>query len=168
MESLEIAEIFDPNWRTQLAIGLKVVIATVLGGTIGAEREASRKPAGLRTHAMLAAATALLVSLTPTLMGLGVDAYPDAVQADPIRIVEAIVTGIAFIGAGTIFRHREARIVEGLTTATSLLFTAAVAVTVALNQQVLAVILTVLSLVLLRVLWRLEPRSTGGTHDDGS
>lgn len=152
--------IFDPNWQAQLAIGIKVVIATVLGGTIGAEREASRKPAGLRTHALLAAATALFVGLSNTLVGVGTDAHPEAVRTDPIRIVEAIVTGVAFIGAGTIFRHGDGRIVEGLTTATSLLFTAAVAVTVALNQQLLAVVLTVLSLILLRVLRRFEPRST--------
>lgn len=151
-------EIFDPDWQAQLAIAVKVVIATALGGVIGAEREASHKPAGLRTHAMLAAATALLVGVTGALVGSGAEAYPDAIQADPIRIVEAIVTGVAFIGAGTIFRHREGRIVEGLTTATSLLLTAAVAITVALNQQLLAVTLTLLSLVLLRVLRRFERR----------
>lgn len=151
--------IFDPDWQAQLATGIKVVIATVLGGTIGAEREASRKPAGLRTHALLAAATALLVGLTTTLVGVGTDAYPEAVRTDPIRIVEAIVTGVAFIGAGTIFRHRDGRVVEGLTTATSLLFTAAIAVTVALSQQLLAVVLTLLCLILLRVLRRFEPRS---------
>ncbi len=161
-----MSELFDPDWQAQLLVATKVVIATVLGGVIGAEREASRKPAGLRTHALLAAATALLVGLTGTLMGVGAQAYPDAVQTDPIRIVEAIVTGVAFIGAGTIFRHREGRIVEGLTTATSLLFTAAVAITVALNQQLLAVTLTLLSLILLRVLRRFEPR--GRNDGDGS
>lgn len=91
-----MAEIYDPNWQAQLAIAIKVVIATVLGGT-------------------------------------------------------------------TIFRHREGRIVEGLTTATSLLFTAAVAITVALSQQLLAVTLTLLSLVLLRLLRRFEPRERNQT-----
>lgn len=158
-------ELFDLNWQMQLAIALKVVIATVLGGAIGVEREAMGKPAGLRTHALLAAAAALLVGLTDALIGFGVQAYPDAIQADPIRVVEAIVTGVAFIGAGTIFRHREQRIVEGLTTASSLLFTAAVAIAVALNQIMLAVSLTVLSLILLHLLRRLEPRGHGG--EDG-
>lgn len=153
-----MGEIFDPNWQAQLAVGIKVVLATLLGGAVGAEREWSHKPAGLRTHALLAAATALLVGLTESLMGIGVQAYPDAVRTDPIRIVEAVVTGVAFIGAGTIFRHREGRIVEGLTTASSLLFTAAVAVTVALNQLLLAVGLTALCLILLRSIRRFEPK----------
>lgn len=159
-------EIFDPNWQAQVAVAIKVVIATVLGGTIGAEREAAHKPAGLRTHAILAAATALLVGLTETLMGVGAEEHAGAIQTDPIRIVEAIVTGVAFIGAGTIFRHREARIVEGLTTASSLLLTAAVAVAVGLNQQLLAVTLTLLSLVLLRTLRRFEAKPRRG--NDGS
>lgn len=158
-------EIFDPDWQSQLAVAIKVVIATVLGAVIGAEREASQKPAGLRTHAMLAAATALLVGVTGALMGMGSRAYPEAIQADPIRMVEAIVTGVAFIGAGTIFRHSEGRIVEGLTTATSLLLTAAVAITVALNQQLLAITLTLLSLILLRVVRRFEPRGRRGEAD---
>jgi putative Mg2+ transporter-C (MgtC) family protein len=61
------------------------------------------------------------------------------VQSDPIRLIEAIVAGVSFLGAGTIIRHRSGKQVEGLTTAASILFTAAVGVGVALSQVVLAV-----------------------------
>ena len=74
--------------------------------------------------------------------------------SDPgcIRIVEAVVTGTAFLGAGTIFRHRGAdEHVEGLTTAASLLLVAAIGISVALKQIILAVLITLLTLVLLRV-----------------
>ncbi|MEJ2115642.1 MAG: MgtC/SapB family protein, partial [Gammaproteobacteria bacterium] len=72
-------------------------------------------------------------------------------RVDPIRIVEAIVTGVAFLGVGTIFRHRNEDIIEGLTTAASLLFVAAIAIAVALKQLLLAIIITLLILVILRL-----------------
>ncbi len=145
-------EILDYNWEQQLQIVVSVAIATVLGGLIGAERELADRPAGLRTHAILAAAACLLVRLGDILVAHFVaDAPPGVLRADPIRIVEAVVTGTAFLGAGTIFRHRGDDHVEGLTTAASLLLVAAIGISVALLQIVLAVSITVLSLVLLRV-----------------
>ncbi|HEX5764163.1 MAG TPA: MgtC/SapB family protein, partial [Woeseiaceae bacterium] len=70
-------------------------------------------------------------------------------RADPIRVVEAVVTGTAFLGAGTIFRDRE-RGVEGLTTAASLLLVGAIGISVALKQLLTAVLVTILTLLLLR------------------
>jgi putative Mg2+ transporter-C (MgtC) family protein len=80
------------------------------------------------------------------------------VQSDPLRIVEAVVTGVSFIGAGMIFRHREGDQVEGLTTAASLLFTGAIGAAVGLWQPVLAVGATLLALLALRVLMGWEQR----------
>lgn len=146
-----LGDIFDPNWQQQLRIVASVAIATVLGGIIGAERELANRPAGLRTHAILAAAACLLVKLGDILLTHFVaDSIPGVLRADPIRIVEAVVTGTAFLGAGTIFRHRGDH-VEGLTTAASLLLVAAIGISVALRQIVVAVAITALSLVLLRV-----------------
>ncbi len=71
-------------------------------------------------------------------------------QADPIRIIEAVITGVSFLGAGTIIRHRGKNQVEGLTTAASLLFAASLGVCIALSQAMLAVGLTLLLLVTLR------------------
>lgn len=142
----------DTNWLEQIAVAIKVVIAGVLGGLIGLERELANRPAGLRTHAILAAASALLVGTVDLLIGhFSVETSPSILRADPIRVVEAIVTGVAFLGAGTIFRHRDKNTIEGLTTAASLLLVAAIGIAVALRQLLLAALITVLTLVLLRV-----------------
>src|SRR5690606_26450468 len=131
-------------------------IASLFGAIVGFERELSKKPAGLRTHAIVAAASALLVGLAdPLVSHLATEAPPDALRTDPIRIIEAIVTGVAFIGAGTIFRH-SGHPVEGLTTAASLLLVAAIGVSVALGQLLLGALVTLLSLVLLRIVHWLE------------
>lgn len=143
-------DIFDPNWELQLQIVVSVAIATALSALVGAERELADRPAGLRTHAILGAAACLLVSLGDILVTHFVtDSMPGVLRADPIRIVEAVVTGTAFLGAGTIFRQREH--VEGLTTAASLLLVAAIGISVALGQIVVALSITLLTLLLLRV-----------------
>jgi putative Mg2+ transporter-C (MgtC) family protein len=129
-----------------------VVIAGLLGGIVGLEREYANRPAGLRTHALLAAATALLVGLADLLVSHFVGETPVSIlRADPIRIVQAVVTGVAFLGAGTIFRHGD-NVVEGLTTGTSLLFVAGVGVAVAIGELLLASLVTLVGLVLLRAL----------------
>jgi putative Mg2+ transporter-C (MgtC) family protein len=145
-------DILDPNWQQQLQIVVSVAIATVLGALVGTERELADRPAGLRTHAILAAAACLLVRLGDILVSHFVADSPVGVlRADPIRIVEAVVTGTAFLGAGTIFRHRGAtEHVEGLTTAASLLLVAAIGIAVALRQLLVAALITILTLVLLR------------------
>lgn len=155
MDALGI-DIFTSNWLEQLEVAAKVLIASLFGAIVGFERELSKKPAGLRTHAIVAAASALLVGLAdPLVSHFATEAPPDALRTDPIRIIEAIVTGVAFIGAGTIFRH-SGHPVEGLTTAASLLLVAAIGVSVALGQLLLGALVTLLSLVLLRIVHWLE------------
>ncbi|MCL4267313.1 MAG: MgtC/SapB family protein [Anaerolineae bacterium] len=132
-------------------------LAMLLGGAIGFEREMANKPAGLRTHMLVAGSAALITSLGYLLIpepGAGAA----SVQVDPIRVIEAVVAGIAFLGAGTIIRQHDAASVEGLTTAASLLMVGAVGIGVALNQFLLAVGATVLVLLTLRVLSRVERR----------
>lgn len=156
-------ELFDVNWQPQVEALASVVIAAVLGGIVGMEREMANRPAGLRTHAILAAASCLLVRLGDTLLeNFAAESVPEVLQADPIRIVEAIVTGVAFLGAGTIFRDRERAAVEGLTTAASLLLVSAIGIAVALQQIILAGAVTVLMLILLRTVRRLFKSAT---HD---
>lgn len=141
----------DVQWQAQLQIVGTVVIAAILGGIVGMEREMADRPAGLRTHAILAAAACLLVSLPDALLEYyAAEAASDVLRADPIRIVEAVVTGTAFLGAGTIFRDRDRGAVEGLTTAASLLLVGAIGISVALKQLITAVLVTVLTLLLLR------------------
>jgi putative Mg2+ transporter-C (MgtC) family protein len=144
-------DIVDPDWRNQLEMLVPVLIAAILGAAVGFERELANRPAGLRTHALLGAAACLLVVLTDAVIAhFATESAPSLLRTDPVRVIEAIVTGTAFLGAGTIFRHGSDKI-EGLTTAASLLLVASIGVAVALRQIVLAVLVTVLALVLLRV-----------------
>lgn len=124
-----------------------VALAAFLGGLVGLEREIADKPAGLRTHMLVAASAALLVSLANVIVP-NLEINQELVRLDPIRIIEAVVTGISFLGAETIIRQKSG--IEGLTTAASLLFVATLGVTVALSQFALAVGLTLLNLLILR------------------
>jgi putative Mg2+ transporter-C (MgtC) family protein len=144
-------DLLDHNWMPQLEVAVKVAIAGLLGGAIGLDRELANRPAGLRTHAIVAAAAALMVGLTDFLLAhFTQQATNGALRADPIRVLEAVFAGVAFIGAGTIIRHRESTAVEGLTTAASMLLVAAIGIAVAMRELLLAVLVTVWTLVLLR------------------
>jgi putative Mg2+ transporter-C (MgtC) family protein len=147
------------DWLAQLTIIGEVALGILLGGIIGIEREVANKPAGFRTHMLVAGAAALLVGLGDALIrrfGASVDS--ELISSDPIRIVGAVITGISFLGAGTIFRHARTQQVEGLTTAASLLFSGAIGISVALQQFVLAFGATVLAVTVLRGLKLIEAR----------
>jgi len=124
LELLQVHEI-------ELQILAYVGLAMLLGAAIGFEREIEDKPAGLRTHMLVAGAAALLVALGDVVVR-HFDVYlgTELVCSDPVRIVEAVITGVSFLGAGTIIRHRSKRQIEGLTTAASILLTAGVGVCV--------------------------------------
>jgi putative Mg2+ transporter-C (MgtC) family protein len=142
---------FFSTYATEFEILAHVAIAMLLGALIGLEREFKDKPAGLRTHMLVAGAAALLVSLGDVVTSqFHLDLGGQVIQADPIRIMEAVITGVSFLGAGTIIRSRAGGHVEGLTTAASLLFAAAVGICAALWQIVLALGITALVLVTLR------------------
>ena len=151
------------DWLLQLRIVGAVAIAMILGGAIGFEREMAAKPAGFRTHMLLAGAAALLVGLGDLLVtGFSQAPYAEYLRVDPLRIVEAVVTGVAFLGAGTIFRGgADGTAGSGLTTAASLLLVSGIGITVGVGQHVLAVGVTVLALVVLYAVNRLEGRARG-------
>jgi putative Mg2+ transporter-C (MgtC) family protein len=151
-------DLMATNWMTQANVLLDVVIALLLGGAIGLEREFADRPAGFRTHMLVAAAAALFVGLADVLLTrFTFEAYGEMLRTDPVRVVEAIVTGIAFLGAGTIFREQGSG-VTGLTTAASILMASALGVAVALDQVLLAVGVTAITLIVLRLLHRFEER----------
>ena len=127
----------------------------LFGGLIGFDREQASKPAGLRTHMLVAGAAALLVGVSSVMLE---QVAPQAamVRSDPVRVIEAIITGISFIGAGTILRRNRADQVEGLTTAASLIMCAATGICIALRQFVLATGATLLTLFVLRGLGPIE------------
>ena len=138
-------------YQIQLQILAYVGLAMLLGALIGLEREVEDKPAGLRTHMLVAGAAALLVALGHVVVRrFNTRLSSEVLLSDPVRIIEAVITGVSFLGAGTIIRRSALRQVEGLTTAASLLFAAAVGVCVALSQLVLAAGVTVLVLITLR------------------
>src|SRR5687767_6045264 len=146
------------NWVMQFEIIGEVALAMLLGGVIGFEREMADKPAGFRTQMLVAGAAALLVGLGDAMLLRFLAEGKTNVTGDPIRIVEAIVTGISFLGAGTIFRRDASEQVQGLTTAASILLCAAVGISVALRQFVLAVGVTLLAVLVLRGLTGIENR----------
>jgi putative Mg2+ transporter-C (MgtC) family protein len=146
----------QPIWAGEFAVQLRILIyialAMVLGAIIGLERELLGKPAGLRTHMLVAGATAFFTAMSNVMVGeSGRQLGFSLVQSDPIRIIQAVITGAAFLGAGTIIRSSSEDSVEGLTTAASIFFTSAIGVCVALSMILLAVGATLLGLVILRL-----------------
>ncbi|MCS7235670.1 MAG: MgtC/SapB family protein [Armatimonadota bacterium] len=138
-----------------LELAGRLVLAVVLGGIIGIEREVLEKPAGFRTHILVAlgAATFTLISLYG-FFGTG---------ADPARIASNIVVGIGFIGAGTIWRHPTG--VGGLTTAASLWMVAAIGTAAASGFYLVALLATGLAWAVLHLFPRVErwlPRRATG------
>jgi len=148
---------FLNNFMLEVQLLGQVLLAMLLGAFIGLERELSEKPAGLRTHMLVAGASALIVNLAK----ISLNQFQNIVniqslQFDPIRIFVAVVTGISFLGAGTIIRQGSGQRVEGLTTAASLLFSSVIGMGVAFSQYFLAVSLTIIAFVTLWVIGRIE------------
>lgn len=130
----------------------------VLGALLGWEREQASKPAGMRTHMLVAGVAALLPLLGRVLTEhYQAEMGQAMIQADPLRLFVAVVTGISFLGAGTII-HRTSGRAEGLTTAASLLMSTAIGIAVALSAWILAGGATALTLVTLRGVSTLERR----------
>lgn len=141
----------------QIVLLLKVFGAMALGGVIGLERELNDRPAGFRTHMLVAGASSVLVNVGEYLVRwYAQDGLSELVEADPFRTIGAVVTGIAFLGAGTIIQKEKKITVHGLTTAASLLFCGTIGIASAVNLWVFAVALTLSSVVLLRLLHRFE------------
>jgi putative Mg2+ transporter-C (MgtC) family protein len=146
----------------ELWILLRLVIAMILSGLIGFERERTGKDAGLRTHMLVAVGATLFVSFTDLFVVETLPLAPPGpsgnfrVQIEPLATVEAIVTGISFLGAGTIFVSGRHGRVKGLTTAASIWVTAAVGIAVGLERYVLASGSTALILFILRIVSRFE------------
>lgn len=133
---------------TELQILLNIIIATVLCGIVGYERECKHKPAGLRTNMIVGSFSCLVVSLAIPLVDFIQNSdLKDAVDSDPIRILQALVVGISFIGAGTIIKRQNAE-VEGLTTAATLLYCLGIGISVALEKFLIAIGITVIILLI--------------------
>jgi putative Mg2+ transporter-C (MgtC) family protein len=134
------------GFNLELELAGRLALGLVLGAAIGFERELHRQPAGFRTHSLVALGSALFTIIS---------AYGFAGSAvDPTRIAAQIVSGIGFIGAGTILQHRGS--IRGLTTAASLWSVAAIGMAAGAGLLALALIGTLLILVVLSLLDNVE------------
>lgn len=136
----------------------RLLLALLLTGLLGWERERKERPAGLRTHMLVGISACSFVLLGELFLDRFGRDDGGNLRFDPIRIIEATVAGVSFLGAGTIF-VRGSRYVYGLTTAGSLLAAAAVAMMVAVEHYTLAVVATLLILMVVAGLQRLEARA---------
>jgi len=141
-----------------LHIVADIALAMLLGGVVGFERELKLRPAGFRTHMLVAGASALIVGVGQLVMRSEDYAGPNGAGSDPLRLAEAIISGVAFIGAGTIFGQRHASDIGGITTAASLLTVAAVGLAVGFRYYLIALGMVLLTLIVLTALQRLERR----------
>lgn len=140
----EFSDIPDASQFTRVCVRLS--LAVLLGGAMGYDRELKLKAAGLRTHMLVALGAALFVLASQQAGGN---------NADVSRVVQGIVAGIGFLGAGAILKMSEHREIKGLTTAASIWLTAAIGVAVGLGRDVTAILCTVLAVVILALLPRI-------------
>jgi putative Mg2+ transporter-C (MgtC) family protein len=135
-----------PSISHVLRICLRLGLAAVLGGLLGYEREAAGKSAGIRTHMLVALGAAVFV-LIPQQAGVGPN--------DLSRVIQGLVAGIGFIGAGTIMRGAGVDDVRGLTTAAGLWLTAAIGVAAGMGRESTAILSTLIALMIFLVIPRL-------------
>lgn len=136
-----------PDVRQMVSLVSRLLTAMILGALVGAQRESIGKPAGLRTHMLVAMGSALFV-LAPLEAGMELDGIS--------RVIQGIVTGIGFIGAGAILKLQEKREIEGLTTAAGIWMTAAIGIAAGLGRWGLALVSTVLTWITLSVIGKIE------------
>jgi len=129
-------------------IVLRMLLAALLGGLVGFQRERVGKSAGLRTHMLVSLGSAFFVMI-PYQAGMSI--------ADLSRVMQGIMTGVGFLGAGTILKRETDEQIEGLTTAAGLWLTAAVGSAAGMGREASAVLGTVLALLILAFLPRVKP-----------
>jgi putative Mg2+ transporter-C (MgtC) family protein len=128
---------------------VRLLMAALLGGVLGYEREQQGKAAGIRTHMLVALGAALFV-LVPQQAGMQV--------ADMSRVIQGVVAGIGFLGAGAIIKKQSEENVQGLTTAAGVWMTAAIGVACGLGRESTAVLSTLLALAVLALVPKLVDR----------
>jgi putative Mg2+ transporter-C (MgtC) family protein len=156
-------------FQHELNVLMQVVLACVLSGILGWERESAGKAAGLRTHILVGVSGVLFVAIGE-FMAVSFREFGDHVRFDAAGLVGAVVTGISFLGAGMIIFRRHHGDVKGLTTAAGILTTAAIGMLVGLDKYVLALGVTVIVFFVLRVVNTferkyLEPETTDQEED---
>ncbi|MBV7542746.1 MgtC/SapB family protein [Acidovorax sp. sic0104] len=135
----EFSDVTDVGQATRIVV--RLTVAAVLGGLLGWEREHAGKAAGVRTHMLVSMGAALFVLVAQQ---AGIE------PADNSRVLQGIIAGVGFLGAGTILKGDAESQVKGLTTAAGIWLTAAIGVAAGLGRETTAVLSTLLALL---VLW---------------
>lgn len=151
-----------PDVATITRITLRLVLAALLGGILGYERELKRRSAGLRTHMLVAVGSALFV-IGPMQAGMPIE--------DMSRVIQGIIQGIGFLGAGAIIVRARQQVVEGLTTAASIWATAGIGIIAGLGLEGTAVLSTAVVLLILAAVPYIaptQPKPAVGNSDTAS
>ncbi len=138
-----------PDARQLARIVIRLLVAMLLGAIVGVQREQTGKPAGLRTHMLVALGAALFV-IAPVEAGM--------TSADLSRVIQGLATGIGFIGGGAILKLSEEREIRGVTTAAGVWMTAALGVAAGLGRIWMAILSALLTWFILAVVGRTEHR----------
>jgi putative Mg2+ transporter-C (MgtC) family protein len=136
-----------PDAESMIRLTVRLIVAMIFGAVIGIQRERAGKPAGLRTHMMVALGAAVFIIASGE-FGMNADSIS--------RVIQGLVTGIGFLGAGAILKLHDKRAVEGLTTAAGIWMTAALGVAVGLGRFGLALLATLLAWMTLSLVRQME------------
>ena len=147
---MELLADFRGSTHLPLAtIAARLIMAALLGGVIGIEREWRNRPAGLRTHMLTSLAAAVFTILTTEMMYSAI-LTSETAQADPIRIIEAVTGGVAFLAAGAIIQSRG--LVKGLTTGAGMWLAGSLGVAAGLGYFLIGIVAAALGLFVIAVL----------------
>lgn len=144
-----LAELFTLSYGT---MAVQLVVALVLGMILGVERSLAHKTAGLRTYGLVSMGSALFV-IAAGVTSVGI---AGETSLDMMRVVSGIITGVGFIGAGMIIFRDQKGTVTGLTTAAGLWVAAGIGIAVGFQLYVLAILVTVLTLLVFTLFWYVE------------
>ncbi len=128
---------------------LKIFIAVLVGGLIGLERESSKRPAGLRTHILVCVASTMV-------MDINLMIAQQYITADPMRLGAQVISGMGFLGAGTIIK--EGNTVKGLTTAAGLWAVACLGLVIGAGYYLMALFAALVMLITLKTFSQLEDK----------
>ncbi|GGZ55739.1 methyltransferase [Lysobacter xinjiangensis] len=151
-----VAEFALPEPAVFAVVLARVIAAAVLGGLVGYDRERKGRSAGLKTHMLVSIGSALFV-LAPAVAGTAL--------GDLTRVMQGIVSGIGFLGAGAIIKMERGGRVEGLTTAAGIWMTCAIGMAAGIGMEMVALVTTIVALMVVNAVPRIFPSPQ---HDDGA
>jgi putative Mg2+ transporter-C (MgtC) family protein len=146
-----------PPWDLAFQVVVRLLIAALLGGSIGFEREMKGKAAGIRTHMLVCMGTAVII-MTARLDGIPL--------AEMSKVIEGVVAGIGFLGGGVILKLSQEREIRGVTTAAGIWTTAAIGIAVGLGQVWIAIVSMIVVWMILYILGYFEKHVWGMDKDN--